>query len=112
MSSASSAETLLVVTNLPDRESAERLARAVIERRVAACANVMSPCLSLYWWNEEIEEASEVPVFIKTPLACYSALEACIRAHHPYEIPEIIAVRVGPGLPAYLQWVAEVATPR
>ena len=108
MSDAASNEVLLVVTNLPDQASAERLARAVIEQRVAACANVMSPCRSLYRWKEKIEEATEIPVFMKTTLARYAALEQCIRALHPYDLPEIIALRVDPGLPPYLQWVAEV----
>jgi len=109
MSDATLNEVLLVVSNLPDQASAERLARAVIEQRVAACVNVMSPCRSVYWWKGEVEEALEIPVFMKTTRACYAALEACIRALHPYDLPEIIAVPIGPGLPEYLRWVQEQA---
>jgi len=112
VSDPASNETLLVITNLPDRESAERLARAVIEQRAAACVNIMSPCRSLYWWQGKVEDTVEIPVFMKTPAAGYPALEACIRAHHPYDLPEIIAVRVDPGLPEYLRWVADVTGSR
>ena len=107
MNDADVTEVLLVITNLPDPASAEGLARALIEQRLAACVNVMSPCRSLYWWKGQIEDAGEVPVFIKTVRARYAALETCIREHHPYDLPEIIAVPVGQGLPDYLRWVDE-----
>lgn len=96
-----------VMSNLPDRASAERLARALIERRVAACVNILSPCRSIYRWKGAVEEADEVPVFVKTVRARYAALEACIREHHPYDVPEIIAVPVTAGWPGYLRWVAD-----
>lgn len=99
-------ETLLVVSNLPDRASAEKLARALIEARLAACVNVLSPCRSVYRWKGKVEDAEEFPVLIKTTRARYPALEAAIREHHPYELPEIIAVHLAGGLPAYLDWVA------
>jgi len=94
-----------VISNLPDQKSAEALARAVIERRLAACVNVMAPCASVYRWQGEVETVTEVPVFIKTTRERYAALEAAIQAHHPYELPEIIAVPITLGLPAYLSWV-------
>jgi len=97
--------TLLVFTNLPDGDSAQSLARLLVERRLAACVNVLAPCKSVYRWQDRIEEASEVPLLIKTTAACYDGLEAAIRAHHPYELPEIIAVSVERGLPEYLTWV-------
>jgi periplasmic divalent cation tolerance protein len=99
-------ETLLVVSNLPDRASAEKLARALIEARLAACVNVLSPCRSVYRWKGKVEDAEEFPVLIKTTRARYPALEAAIRENHPYELPEIIAVHLAGGLPAYLEWVA------
>lgn len=103
-------ETILVISNLPDRESAESLARAVIEQRLAACANVMAPCTSVYRWQGEVETAAEVPLFIKTTRERYAALEAAIKAQHPYELPEIIAVPVSAGLAGYLNWVATETT--
>ena len=99
-------ETLLVLTHLPNAESARTLAQRLLELRVAACVNFLAPCRSLYRWQGKIEDAEEVPLLIKTTAARYDALEAAIRAGHPYELPEIIAVPVACGLPGYLAWVA------
>ena len=98
-------ENLLVVTNLPDRESAEKLARLLVERHLAACVNILAPCASVYRWHGEIQHDEEHALLIKTVTARYAELEAAIRANHPYELPEIIAVSVDRGLPAYLGWV-------
>ena len=102
---------LLVLTNLPDRETAERLAGALIEQRVAACVNILAPCRSVYRWKEAVQREEEHPVLIKTTAERYPALEAAIRAAHPYELPEIIAVPVERGLPAYLAWVEAETKP-
>jgi periplasmic divalent cation tolerance protein len=100
-------EVLIVLTNLPDRDSAHKLAHQLVESRTTACVNILAECTSIYRWQGKIENASEVPLLIKTTRAAYHGLEAMIRSHHPYELPEIIAVSVDAGLPAYLQWVAE-----
>lgn len=97
---------LLVLTNLPDRPAAERLAQAVLQAKAAACVNILGPCHSVYRWKGAIERADEHPVMIKTTRAAYDALEAVVRKHHPYELPEIIAVPIERGLPGYLDWVA------
>ena len=98
-------EMLLVFSNLPDQASAAKLAAVLIEQRLAACVNVQAPCSSVYRWQGKVETAIEVPVIIKTTRERYPALETAIRAHHPYELPEIIAVPLVAGLPAYLEWV-------
>ena len=98
--------TLLVFTNLPDRAAAERLADALVEQRVAACVNILAPCRSVYRWKGAVESAEEIPLFAKTTRDRYSLLERVVRELHPYELPEIIAVPVERGLPAYLDWVA------
>jgi len=100
-------DTLLVFTNLPDREAALELAHGLIERRLAASVNVLDGCTSVYRWKGDIEEADEVPVLVKTRTARYEELEAAIRELHPYELPEIVAVPVVRGLPDYLDWVGE-----
>jgi periplasmic divalent cation tolerance protein len=100
-------ETLLVLTNLPDRDAAEKLAHGLVERRLAACVNVLAGCTSIYRWKGVIENAQEVPVLIKTRSALYDELEAAINDLHPYEVPEIIAVPVVRGLAEYLAWVGE-----
>jgi periplasmic divalent cation tolerance protein len=101
-----STETLLVMTNLPDRAAAETLAHALVDRRAAACVNILAPCRSVYRWKGAVEAAEEHPVFAKTTQDRYSLLERVIRELHPYELPEIIAVPLAGGLPAYLEWVA------
>ncbi|HUW26519.1 MAG TPA: divalent-cation tolerance protein CutA [Gallionella sp.] len=99
-------DILLVVTNLPDAESAGKLAHQIIEARAAACVNQLAPCTSTYRWQAKIETATEVPLLIKTTRAAYPRLEQLIRTVHPYELPEIIAVTITAGFPAYLNWVS------
>jgi periplasmic divalent cation tolerance protein len=96
---------LLVLTNLPDRPAAERLAEALVGGRLAACVNILAPCRSVYQWNGGLQREEEHPMLIKTTAERYAALEAAIRAGHPYELPEIIAVPIERGLPGYLAWV-------
>jgi periplasmic divalent cation tolerance protein len=98
-------DSLLVFTNLPDREGAEKLAALLIERRLAACVNILAPCSSVYRWQGGIQHDEEHPLLIKTAQDRYAELEAAIRAHHPYELPEIIAVPLTYALPDYLRWV-------
>jgi periplasmic divalent cation tolerance protein len=107
MSSDSTNSVLLVLTNLPDQDSARRLADALVGQQAAACVNMLAPCTSLYRWQGKLESATEVPLLIKTTRSAYTQLEKLVREHHPYELPEIIAVPVESGLPAYLQWVMQ-----
>ena len=96
---------LLVLTNLPDRAAAERLADALIEKRLAACVNILAPCRSVYRWKDAVQHDEEHPLLIKTTAERYAELETAIRAAHPYDLPEIIAVPIELGLPAYLDWI-------
>lgn len=107
INSRDSSDVLMVFTNMPDVASAERLARQLIDAHAAACVNRLAPCTSSYRWKGEIETASEVPLLIKTTRSAYPRLEKLIREAHPYELPEIIAVPISAGLPAYLSWVRE-----
>lgn len=97
---------LIVFTSAPDRAVAEKIAHALIERRLAACVNILAPCTSIYRWQDKIETAGEVPLLIKTRDAIYDEVEALIRSLHPYELPEIVAVSVERGLPEYIDWVS------
>ena len=97
---------LLVLTNAPDRQTADSLAAEIVERRLAACVNILSPCHSVYRWKGVVECADEVPMLIKTTEARYAALEELVRARHPYETPELVALPVTHGLHDYLAWVA------
>ena len=98
-------EPILVVTNLPDREAALKLAHKLVEARLAACVNVMAECTSVYRWKGKIETAPEVPVFIKTLKAHFPQLEQMVKQYHPYELPELITVPISDGLKAYLDWL-------
>jgi len=98
-------QALLVLTNLPDEASAEALATALVTERLAACVNILGPCRSVYRWQGETENAREIPLLIKTTSERYAALEAAIRARHPHELPEIVAVPITHALPEYLTWL-------
>lgn len=97
----------MVLCNCPDEASADRLAQGVIEARLAACVNRLAPVQSVYRWNERIEIATEVPLLIKTTASRYEAVQAWLQVEHPYDIPEIIALPLAAGLPAYLAWIAQ-----
>ena len=102
---------LLALTNLPNRAAADALAQFLVENRLAACVNILSPCHSVYRWKGAVECADEVPMLIKTTEARYAALEELVRARHPYETPELVALPVTHGLRDYLAWVAAETTP-
>jgi periplasmic divalent cation tolerance protein len=98
-------EVIVVLTSMPDRDAALKLARELVAKRLAACVNVLAGCTSVYRWKGEVEEAGEVPVLIKTRAGRYDEVETAIRRLHPYELPEIVAVPVTRGLDEYLEWV-------
>jgi periplasmic divalent cation tolerance protein len=102
---------IAVLTNLPDSESAFNLARNLVRLRVAACVNVLAPATSFYRWEGREEEAREVPVLIKSTTERYGDLERAIVAHHPYELPEIIALPIERGLENYLGWIGDECKP-
>lgn len=102
---------LLVLVAFPNRELAREVARRCIDERLAACAHIQPEVESVYRWEGKVEEATETPVVFKTGAARYPALEARIRELHPYEVPEVIALNVEGGLPAYLAWVADETAP-
>lgn len=102
-----SAEILLVLSTFPDRGKAQRIAEELVVGRFAACANVATPVDSFYWWKGEVETANEVLVYFKTTATRFAAFAAKLRELHPYNVPEIIALEVTTGSPAYLNWIAE-----
>jgi periplasmic divalent cation tolerance protein len=100
-------DVLLVLSTFPDAATARRIGRELVEQRCAACANILPQLESIYWWEKKIETAGETLVLFKTTAERYAALETTLRQLHPYEVPEIIAVPLNAGLPAYLSWVTE-----
>lgn len=98
---------LVCFCTCPDQASAARIADALVGERLAACVNALPQSHSTYRWQGRVEHADEVLLLIKTVPARLSALRARIVALHPYELPEVIAVEVAGGLPAYLDWIAD-----
>lgn len=101
------AQILLVLCTFPDAGLAKRVARQLIENKLAACANITAPVESVYRWEGKIEEAAEVMVIFKTTSERFEQLQSKLRALHPYNVPEIIAWPLRQGLPEYLNWVSE-----
>jgi periplasmic divalent cation tolerance protein len=97
----------LVLTTCPDATTAETIARALVEDRLAACVNVLAPMRSVYRWRGAVEAADEQLLIIKIRLADYAKVEQSIRRLHPYELPEVVAIPIADGLPAYLAWIED-----
>jgi periplasmic divalent cation tolerance protein len=100
-----------VLTNCPDAASADRIANALVDQHLAACVNRLAPIASIYRWQGHIEQASEVPLLIKTTRERYPAVEEAIRALHPYQVPEIIALPIVAGFAPYLRWITDQTQP-
>ncbi|RJG07308.1 divalent-cation tolerance protein CutA [Noviherbaspirillum cavernae] len=100
-------QAILVLTNVPDAAAARTIARELVELRLAACVNILPAVQSIYHWQGEVEEATEVTLLVKTVQSRYAALEAAIKAAHAYDVPEIIAVPIVGGLPRYLDWIVQ-----
>lgn len=98
-------QPLLVYCTCPDHDTALRIAQALVDRHLAACVNVLPGLSSVYRWQGQMETAQEELLLIKTQEAVYPELEATILALHPYELPELIAVPIAAGSPAYLSWI-------
>ena len=106
MSSAPENACRVVLCTCPDAATARRLAGGVVEQGLAACVNVIDEIQSIYRWQGEVHEDSETLMIIKTTKARYPALADWLGAHHPYEVPEVIALPVTEGADTYLEWVA------
>lgn len=95
----------LIYCTCPDQETAERIAGQLISQKLAACVNILPGVRSVYEWQGQIETAQEHLLLIKSPQARYAAIEAAIKALHPYQLPEIIAVAIERGSADYLKWI-------
>jgi len=99
-------EHLQVTTTVGSEEEAERIGAALVERRLAACVQVVGPISSRYRWQGAIEHSTEWMCMAKTSATRYAELEAAIRELHSYEEPEIVATPIVAGSPGYLEWVS------
>ena len=98
-------KSVLVYSTFPTPEVAEDVGRALVEARLAACVNILPPMRSIYKWKGKTESADEQLLLIKSACERFPALMARVRALHPYELPEIVAVPIADGLPDYLAWL-------
>lgn len=96
---------LLVLVTAPEGETAERLARGLVEARLAACVNVVPGLRSFYRWEGKIADDAEVQLLIKTREGRFDALVAWVQEHHPYDVPEVIALPIERGAAPYLAWL-------
>jgi periplasmic divalent cation tolerance protein len=105
--SGAAPEIVTVYATFASGEEAERVARGVVEERLAACANILAPCRSIYRWQGAIEEAEEVPALFKTTAARAEALIARIAELHSYDVPAAVAWPIANSLDSYRGWVME-----
>ncbi len=104
-------EYVLVLTTLPGDTDASAFARAVVEERLAACVNVLSPMESFYRWEGNVQRDVERQIVMKTSRARIAALWERMRELHPYDVPEFIVVPIVEGNDGYLRWIGESTTP-
>ncbi len=100
-----SSDYQIILCTCPDNDTAENIASLLVEAHLAACVSILPNITSIYRWQGQIEHAEELLLVIKTRQEAYLALEDIIKRHHPYEIPEIIALPIERGLPDYLHWM-------
>lgn len=100
-------DAMLVLTTLPSAEAAAELAKAVVEEKLAACANLLPAIRSIYRWQGRVQDESEVLVLFKTRQEHFDRLKSRLLELHPYEIPEVLAIPVEQGYQAYLDWLAQ-----
>lgn len=98
-------EFIHVSTTTDKKEDAERISKAIVENKLAACVQISGPIKSIYWWNDNIEENEEWLLAMKTSMEIYPRLEQAIKNFHPYEVPEIIAIPISAGNKDYLDWL-------
>jgi periplasmic divalent cation tolerance protein len=100
-------QALIAFCTIPDAETARRIAKEIVDLRLAACANILPHVHSIYHWQGKAETADEVLTIFKLAASSYPEFEAKLRSLHPYDVPEIIAYRIDRGLPGYLCWIIE-----
>jgi periplasmic divalent cation tolerance protein len=105
-------ELCVVLGTVPDAEVGRRLARTLLDEGLIACANVVPAVVSLYRWEGEVQEEGETLLLLKSRMELVPRLLERIPELHPYELPEVLALPVAGGLPAYCRWVLDETEPR
>ena len=104
-------EAIVVLVTAGSIEEAERIARALVEERLAACVNLVPGIRSIYRWEDKIADDAEILLVAKTRRDSFAALERRVRELHSYDVPEVLGLAVTDGSPGYLGWLAEAAPP-
>lgn len=103
-------ETLTLLCTCPDEETAERLARGMVENRHCACVNILPNVRSIYGWDGEVNDRQEVMMIIKTTSAHFFVIENWLEEHHPYDVPELVALKAEHVADSYLQWLRQTVS--
>jgi periplasmic divalent cation tolerance protein len=98
---------ILVYMTVPDHETATRIGGAVLEKRLAACVNILPQIQSMYWWEGKIQDENEVIVLAKTTDSLFEPLKTCVLDMHPYEVPCVVALTLDHGHEPFLRWIDE-----
>ncbi|MDH7477826.1 MAG: divalent-cation tolerance protein CutA [Candidatus Bathyarchaeota archaeon] len=98
-------EYAIVLVTAANREEAEKISKALLNERLIACANIIGPSHSLFWWNEKIESAEEYVLLMKTRIDMFERLVEKVKVLHSYEVPEIIVTPILKGFKPYLEWL-------
>ena len=104
-------ETIVVLITVPSQEAGSRIARALVEERLAACVNLVPGLTSTFWWEGGVQTEAEALLLVKTQRAHFETLAARVRSLHPYTVPEIIAIPLAAGSQPYLDWVHDAVGP-
>jgi len=100
-------DKMLVLSTTESRDQARRIAEALVDRKLAACVNIIPKITSIYRWKDKVQEAEEWLLLIKTSSAAFEPLRAALKELHPYELPECIAVAIDDGSEEYLRWITD-----
>ena len=103
-------QVLVVLCTCPDSATAGSLATGLVENRLAACVNILPEIRSIYRWQNEVQQDAETLLVVKTSLETYPLLESWLIEHHPYDVPEVLALPIERGAPDYLDWVVRETT--
>ncbi len=106
-----SPETIVILITVPSQEAGSRIARALVEERLAACVNLVPGLTSTFWWEGSIQTETEALLLVKTRRSHFEALAARVRSLHPYTVPEIIAIPLAAGSQPYLDWIRDAVVP-
>jgi len=96
---------IVIITTASTKSEATKIVQCLLEERLIACANIIGPFPSLFWWKDKIDEATEFLILMKSTRKLFDKLSARVKAIHSYEVPEILALPVLKGLPSYLSWL-------